>query len=34
LLLVVLEYAQQLGLTTTSDLISLEKSQRWLGRRR
>ena len=34
LLLLALEYAQRLGLTTTGDLMSLEKSQRWLGRRR
>ncbi|NJD32106.1 MAG: 3'-5' exonuclease [Gammaproteobacteria bacterium] len=34
LLLIALERAQRLGLTTTADLIALEKSQRWLGRRR
>jgi DNA polymerase-3 subunit epsilon len=34
LLLIALEHAQRLGLTTTTDLMSLEKSQRWLGRRR
>jgi DNA polymerase-3 subunit epsilon len=34
LLLIVLEHAQRLGMTKTEDLIALEKSQRWLGRRR
>jgi DNA polymerase-3 subunit epsilon len=34
LLLIALERAQRLGFNTTNDLISLEKSQRWLGRRR
>jgi DNA polymerase-3 subunit epsilon len=34
LLLLALDRARQLGLDTTRDLLSLEKSQRWLGRRR
>jgi DNA polymerase-3 subunit epsilon len=34
LLLLVLEQAQRLGLQTAGDLLDLEKSQRWLGRRR
>jgi DNA polymerase-3 subunit epsilon len=34
LLLLALEQAQRLGLTTAGDLLDLEKSQRWLGRRR
>lgn len=34
LLLLVLDHAQRLGFTKTDDLIALEKSQRWLGRRR
>jgi len=34
LLLLVLDHARRLGLTTVADLISLEKAQRWLGRRR
>ena len=34
LLLLALEQAQRLGLMTAGDLLDLEKSQRWLGRRR
>jgi DNA polymerase III epsilon subunit-like protein len=34
LLLVAIEHAQRLGFTKGSDLLALEKSQRWLGRRR
>jgi DNA polymerase-3 subunit epsilon len=34
LLLLVLEQAQRIGLRTAGDLLDLEKSQRWLGRRR
>jgi DNA polymerase-3 subunit epsilon len=34
LLLLALDRARELGLDTTRDLLSLEKSQRWLGRRR
>ena len=34
LLLLALEQAQRLGLATAGDLLDLEKSQRWLGRRR
>jgi DNA polymerase III subunit epsilon len=34
LLLVALEQAQRLGLATAGDLLQLERSQRWLGRRR
>jgi DNA polymerase-3 subunit epsilon len=34
LLLLVLEKAQRIGLVTAADLLKLEKSQRWLGRRR
>jgi len=34
LLLFCLEEAQRLGLVTAGDLLRLEKSQRWLGRRR
>jgi len=34
LLLIALDHAQRLGFTTTADLMALEKSQRWLGRRR
>ena len=34
LLLVAIEQAQRLGFTKGSDLLALEKSQRWLGRRR
>jgi DNA polymerase-3 subunit epsilon len=34
LLLLALEQAQRLGLNTAGDLLKLEKSQRWLGRRR
>ena len=34
LLLLVLEKAQRLGLATAADLLTLEESQRWLGRRR
>jgi DNA polymerase-3 subunit epsilon len=34
LLLLALDRARQLGLDTTRDLLSLQKSQRWLGRRR
>jgi DNA polymerase III subunit epsilon len=34
LLLLALDRAHQLGLDTTRDLLSLQKSQRWLGRRR
>jgi DNA polymerase-3 subunit epsilon len=34
LLLLALEQAQRLGLLTAADLLDLEKSQRWLGRRR
>jgi DNA polymerase-3 subunit epsilon len=34
LLLLALEQAQRLGLVTAGDLLDLEKSQRWLGRRR
>jgi len=34
LLLLVLDKAQRLGLATAADLLKLEASQRWLGRRR
>jgi DNA polymerase-3 subunit epsilon len=34
LLLLALEQSQRLGLQTAGDLLDLEKSQRWLGRRR
>jgi DNA polymerase-3 subunit epsilon len=34
LLLLALEQAQRLGLATAGDLLDLEKSQHWLGRRR
>jgi DNA polymerase-3 subunit epsilon len=34
LLLVAIEHAHRLGFTKGSDLLALEKSQRWLGRRR
>jgi DNA polymerase-3 subunit epsilon len=34
LLLLALEQSQRLGLHTAGDLLDLEKSQRWLGRRR
>ena len=34
LLLLVLDKAQRLGLATAADLLTLEESQRWLGRRR
>ncbi len=34
LLLLALDHARRLGLDTTLDLLSLQKSQRWLGRRR
>jgi DNA polymerase III epsilon subunit-like protein len=34
LLLIALDHAQRLGFTKTADLMALEKSQRWLGRRR
>jgi DNA polymerase-3 subunit epsilon len=34
LLLLALEQAQRIGLRTAGDLLDLEKSQRWLGRRR
>jgi DNA polymerase-3 subunit epsilon len=34
LLLLALEQAQRLGLMTAGDLLDLENSQRWLGRRR
>jgi DNA polymerase-3 subunit epsilon len=34
LLLLALDRARELGMDTTRDLLSLEKSQRWLGRRR
>jgi len=34
LVLLALDRARQLGLDTTRDLLSLQKSQRWLGRRR
>jgi DNA polymerase-3 subunit epsilon len=34
LLLIAIEHAQRLGMTKGSDLLALEKSQRWLGRRR
>lgn len=34
LLLVALERSQRLGLRTAGDLLDLERSQRWLGRRR
>jgi len=34
LLLLALEQSQRLGLRTAGDLLDLEKSQRWLGRRR
>jgi DNA polymerase III epsilon subunit-like protein len=34
LLLVAIEHAQRLGFTKGSELLALEKSQRWLGRRR
>lgn len=34
LLLLVLEQAQRVGLQTAGELLDLEKSQRWLGRRR
>jgi DNA polymerase-3 subunit epsilon len=34
LLLLALEQAQRLGLNTAGDLLELERSQRWLGRRR
>jgi DNA polymerase-3 subunit epsilon len=34
LLLLALEQAQRLGLMTAGDLLDLEESQRWLGRRR
>lgn len=34
LLLLSLDRAQRLGLATAGDLLKLEKSQRWLGRRR
>jgi len=34
LLMLALEHARRFGLTTTADLVSLERSQRWLGRRR
>jgi DNA polymerase-3 subunit epsilon len=34
LLLISLDKAQRIGLATAADLLELEKSQRWLGRRR
>ena len=34
LLLIALEKAQRIGLATGADLLKLDKSQRWLGRRR
>jgi DNA polymerase-3 subunit epsilon len=34
LMLLALDRARQVGMDTTRDLLSLEKSQRWLGRRR
>ena len=34
LLLLALEQAQRLRLATTTNLLELDKSQRWLGRRR
>jgi len=34
LLVLALEKAQRIGLVTAADLLKLEKSQRWLGRRR
>ena len=34
LLLLALEQSQRLGLQTAGDLLDLEQSQRWLGRRR
>jgi DNA polymerase-3 subunit epsilon len=34
LLMLALEQSQRLGLRTAGDLLDLEKSQRWLGRRR
>ena len=34
LLLLALEQSQRLGLVTAGDLLDLERSQRWLGRRR
>ena len=34
LLLLSLDKAQRTGLATAADLLELEKSQRWLGRRR
>ena len=34
LLLLALDQAQRIGLATAGDLLDLEKSQRWLGRRR
>jgi DNA polymerase-3 subunit epsilon len=34
LLMLALDRARQLGLDTTRDLLTLQKSQRWLGRRR